>query len=122
LPNPQHNSLFSQNKKIIPGETADPSFLQPKQIPLNPFMFTVSKLKTMQVRSYSIFLDLDFQNLQFKGRVLIELESERDVILGIGRVEEVKRFFEENRIPEAEKGIEAGIEKLKIYDRLVKKA
>jgi len=85
-------------------------------------MFTVSKLKVMQVRSYSIFLDLDFQNLQFKGRVLIELESERDVILGIGRVEEVKRFFEENRIPEAEKGIEAGIEKLKIYDRLVKKA
>jgi len=43
-------------------------------------------------------------------------------ILGIGRVEEVERFFEENRIPEAEKGVEAGIEKLKIYDRLVKKA
>jgi len=40
-------------------------------------------------------------------------------ILGIGRVEEVEKFFEENRIPEAEKGIEAGMEKLKIYDRLV---
>jgi len=40
-------------------------------------------------------------------------------ILGVGRVEEVERFFEENKIPEAEKGIEAGIEKLKIYDRLV---
>jgi len=35
----------------------------------------------MQVRSYSLFLDLDFQNLQFRGRVLIEVESERDVIL-----------------------------------------
>jgi len=43
-------------------------------------------------------------------------------ILGIGRVEEVEKFFEENKIPEAEKGVEAGIEKLKIYDRLVKKA
>ncbi len=41
-------------------------------------------------------------------------------ILGIGRVKEVEKFFEENRIPEAEKGIEAGLEKLKIYDRLVK--
>jgi tricorn protease interacting factor F2/3 len=40
-------------------------------------------------------------------------------ILGIGRVEEVEKFFEENKIPEAEKGIEAGIEKLKIYGRLV---
>ncbi|MFH0897171.1 MAG: M1 family metallopeptidase [Candidatus Bathyarchaeota archaeon] len=41
-------------------------------------------------------------------------------ILGIGKVEEVERFFKENRIPMAEKGIEAGLEKLKIYDRLVK--
>lgn len=40
-------------------------------------------------------------------------------ILGIGRVEEVARFFKENEIPEAEKGIEAGIEKLRIYDNLV---
>jgi len=43
-------------------------------------MSTASKLKVMQVRSYGLFLDLDFQNLQFSGRV-IELESERDVIL-----------------------------------------
>jgi len=41
-------------------------------------------------------------------------------ILGIGRVEEVETFFKENKIPEAEKGIEAGMEKLKIYDGLVK--
>lgn len=44
-------------------------------------MFATSKLVIMQVRSYDLFLDIDFQNLEFKGRVLIELESERDVIL-----------------------------------------
>lgn len=33
------------------------------------------------MRSYCLFLDLDFQNFQLRGRVLIELESERDVIL-----------------------------------------
>jgi len=42
-------------------------------------------------------------------------------ILGIGRVDEVEKFFEENKIPEAEKGIEAGLERLKIYDGFVKK-
>jgi len=41
-------------------------------------------------------------------------------ILGIGKIEEVEKFFEENRIPAAEMGIQAGLEKLKIYDRLVK--
>jgi tricorn protease interacting factor F2/3 len=41
-------------------------------------------------------------------------------ILGIGKVEEVKRFFVENRMPEAEKGIEAGLEKLEVYNRLTK--
>jgi tricorn protease interacting factor F2/3 len=40
-------------------------------------------------------------------------------ILGIGRVDEVERYFEENRIPEALNGINAGLEKLKIYQRLV---
>ena len=39
-------------------------------------------------------------------------------LLGIGRVEEAEKFFEENRIPEASKGIEAGLERLRIYDRL----
>jgi len=42
-------------------------------------------------------------------------------VVGIGKVEEVKKFFEENRIPEAEKGIVAALEKLEIYDRLAKK-
>jgi len=44
-------------------------------------MFTAGRLKVMQVRSYGLFLDLDFQNLQSRGRVLIELESEIDAIL-----------------------------------------
>jgi len=32
----------------------------------------------MQVRSYSLFLDMDFQNLQFGGRVLMELEAAKN--------------------------------------------
>ena len=40
-------------------------------------------------------------------------------VIGIGRVEEAKRYFEENRIPEAQNGINAGLEKLKIYQRFV---
>ena len=40
-------------------------------------------------------------------------------ILGIGRVEEVERYFNENRVPEAQNGINAGLEKLKIYQRFV---
>jgi len=42
-------------------------------------------------------------------------------ILGLGRVQEVEEFFDENRIPEAEKGISAGLEKLRIYQKLVDK-
>jgi len=40
--------------------------------------------------------------------------------IGIGRVEEVERFFTENEVQEAKKGIEAGLEKLKIYDKLAR--
>lgn len=40
-------------------------------------------------------------------------------ILGIGRIEEVERYFNENRVPEAQNGINAGLEKLKIYQRFV---
>jgi tricorn protease interacting factor F2/3 len=40
-------------------------------------------------------------------------------ILGIGRVEEVERYFTEYSLPEAQKGIRAGLEKLRIYQRLV---
>ncbi|MFQ6011445.1 MAG: M1 family metallopeptidase [Nitrososphaerales archaeon] len=41
-------------------------------------------------------------------------------ILGIGRIEEMEKFFLENSFPEAEKGVEAGMERLRIYDRFVK--
>ena len=40
-------------------------------------------------------------------------------ILGIGRTREVEDFFREHRIPGAETGISAGLEKLKANDRLV---
>jgi len=42
-------------------------------------------------------------------------------ILGIRRVEEFERFFGENTIPEAVNGINAGLEKLGIYQKLVDK-
>jgi len=41
-------------------------------------------------------------------------------LLGIGRVKEVERFFDENRIPGTEKGIDSGLERLRIYDRFIK--
>jgi tricorn protease interacting factor F2/3 len=41
-------------------------------------------------------------------------------ILGIGRVEEVEKFFVDHPMPDAEVGIRAGLEKLKAYDRLVR--
>ncbi|HJX23969.1 MAG TPA: M1 family metallopeptidase [Candidatus Bathyarchaeia archaeon] len=39
-------------------------------------------------------------------------------LLGIGKAADMERFFNENPIPEAETGIRAGLEKLRIYDRL----
>jgi tricorn protease interacting factor F2/3 len=41
-------------------------------------------------------------------------------ILGIGRVQEVEHFFEEHRMPEADMGIKAGLERLRAYDRFVR--
>ena len=41
-------------------------------------------------------------------------------ILGIGRVEEVKAFFTQHKAPDAEVGINAGLEKLIVYDRLAR--
>ena len=35
----------------------------------------------MQVRSYDLFIDLDFERLEFKGRVGIQLQSEENVVL-----------------------------------------
>ena len=42
-------------------------------------------------------------------------------IFGIGRAQKVERFFEAHKIPEATMGIEAGIEKLKINENLLKR-
>jgi len=39
-------------------------------------------------------------------------------ILGVGRVSEVERFFDDHEIPEAHVGISAGLEKMRAYDRL----
>jgi tricorn protease interacting factor F2/3 len=41
-------------------------------------------------------------------------------ILGIGRIPEMEQFFDEHKIPEAEMGIKAGLEKLHAYDRFVR--
>ena len=38
-------------------------------------------------------------------------------ILGIGRVEEVERYFCENMVPEAKNGIRAGLERLRVYQK-----
>lgn len=35
----------------------------------------------MQVKCYELFLDIDFKNLQYRGRVVIELQSDKDIIL-----------------------------------------
>ena len=40
--------------------------------------------------------------------------------LGIERVEETKAFFTQHKIPDAEVGISAGLERLLIYDRLAR--
>ena len=40
--------------------------------------------------------------------------------IGIGRMDEVERFFAANKFPEGEKGIQAGLEGLRVYDRFVR--
>ena len=41
-------------------------------------------------------------------------------ILGVGRVEEFEKFFADHKMPDAQVGIKAGLEKLQAYDRLVR--
>jgi len=41
-------------------------------------------------------------------------------ILGIGKVQEVEHFFDKHKMPEAEMGIKAGLERLRAYDRFVR--
>jgi len=40
--------------------------------------------------------------------------------MGIGRVEEVEEFFEKNKTG-VEKSVEAGLEKLRVYDDLARR-
>jgi len=42
-------------------------------------------------------------------------------ILGLGRAEDVRRFFDHNRIPEAQRGIDAALERLEIYEKFMNK-
>jgi tricorn protease interacting factor F2/3 len=41
-------------------------------------------------------------------------------IIGVGRVQEVEAFFDKNKVPDADMGINAGLEKLRAYDRLAR--
>jgi tricorn protease interacting factor F2/3 len=41
-------------------------------------------------------------------------------ILGISRIPEVEDFFSKHKMPEAGVGIKAGLEKLNVYERLVR--
>ena len=56
------------------------------------------------------------QNLYADTGVLSRILFNSLPFLGIGRVDEVENFFKNNEVLEAEKGILAGIEKLKIYE------
>ncbi len=51
----------------------------------------------MQIESYDLFLDVDFRNLRFDGKVKIKLESEADVKLNSVELEILE--VEENRRP-----------------------
>lgn len=52
--------------------------------------------------------------------VLPEIFMNATPILGIGRIEEVENFFAAHKLPGAEVGINAGLERLQVYDRLVR--
>lgn len=57
----------------------------------------------------------------YKGAGMLSGVLERIIpILGVGRVQETETFFEQHKMPDAEMGIKAGLEKLRAYDRLVK--
>src|SRR2546428_1911688 len=47
----------------------------------NSFTRLWARLATLQIESYELFLDVDFRNLRFDGKVKIKLESETDVKL-----------------------------------------
>ena len=60
------------------------------------------------------------QELYQNTGLLPEIFMGATPILGIGRVAEVEKFFATHRMQGAETGIDAGLEKLQVYDRLVR--
>ncbi len=64
--------------------------------------------------------NLQWLNKLYEGTGIVSrLLRELIPYSGIGRAGEVESFFKQTKIPEAETGIEGGLEKLRIYDRLV---
>lgn len=62
-------------------------------------------------------------NALYKGTgVLSRVFTSIIPVIGLNRSDEIEGFFKENPQPEADSGINAGIERLRIYDRLVRSA
>ena len=60
---------------------------------------------TVQVAEYDLFIDLDFTNLKFKGKLLIKLKTEEDILLNsvglnIERVSSGESVFRFSQIDE----------------------
>ncbi len=67
--------------------------------------------------------NLDWLNKLFEGSGNVSRLMQSIIpYVGIGRRTEVEKFFTANRPPELVKGIEAGLEKLSIYDQFVQRA
>lgn len=67
--------------------------------------------------------NLDWLNKLFEGSGNVSRLMQSIIpYVGIGRRTEVEKFFAKNRPPELVKGIEAGLEKLAIYDQFVQRA
>ncbi len=64
----------------------------------------------------------DWLNKLYEGTgVVSRLLRELIPFAGIGRVNEVEEFLTRTQVPGAEKGVEGGLEKLQIYNRLVER-
>jgi len=79
----------------------------------------------LQIESYDLFLDVDFRKLRFDGKVKIRLESETDVKLNSVELEILEVDANgrpvKHKAPETLKGVEAGIEKLRINQAFLKR-
>lgn len=69
------------------------------------------------------WLQLNLQkirDLYHSTGVLSEVFGNLIPILGVGRSQEIEEFFDKHKMPEAEMGVKAGLERLRAYDGLVK--